>query len=537
MYDQKFDDYIELYKNINLHEWITIFEENEDDNMENDIFTFCSLLDVDKVNENNYMNKCDWGFSVGSFGKSYFGSTYNSKNNDIYFNNGEFDDNFEYLVALRYFEKYPKIIEINPKLIWYYNLVKENDNYLNPLTDETIIKTTEHKIQVRREYLKDFLCSIHKVCVIVFDHRRYFNKTTDIEFNNEDIYGKNYFISRNILDNRGGSVKYDSISNIIGKVLITPFKNPHHPDYKQYTESDKFESFIIGYDEDEDEMIEYTCEESKLANYFGGNSEAPHFLTATYFNIKVLDKYKNDPRNYTIKDSQIIYLNEWSIPFSYNEENKITVWLGDLGRIPYGEQKYWKAFNEKPKGGVEKNFFKREIEGVWTDASRIESKLVPTINKFNSLICEKYGEELFLVLSNADKEIYNTFMLPTNFSMPEYQSFLLKLTKLTVESINVKLIKKVMGNKYSSNLGSVLQLGEFLKYTKIDEEGAVCRSIKLAYDSRNKLAGHKASAHEYNKIWGRNKEYKFNSIEDARVLLENIIGSLEYAMKEEKKYE
>lgn len=532
MYDENFKDYINLYKNINSEEWVTLFEKNENKNYENDIFTFCALLDKNILEQDDYMKKFDWGFLTDSFGKATFGKRYFGGNGSLYFNDGETYENFEYLIALRSFEKYGEEVEINPKLIWYYNLVKINNKYINPINDDVIIKVSKYKIQVRREYLKDFLCAYDKVCVIVFDHRRFFNTEKNVN-KFENISEKNLFITLSVSNDRGFNSKYNSFSSIIGKVIITPFKKPHHPDYKKYAEEDTFESFIIAYDEEEDENIEYTCDEHKLANYFGANPQAPHFLTPIYFDIKILDKYKNDPRNYTISDENIMYLSEWNIPFSINEENKVVVWLGDLGRLPYSEQKYWKVFNQKPRGNIEKNFFDRQVKGIWTDASRIDSKLIPTINRFNSLIYSKFGDVIFLPLSDTDKEIYNTFMIPTNISMPEYQSFLLKLSKIVAESINVKLIKKVMSEKYNSkDGGSVSQLGIFLKYVGIDKEGLICKSIKKAYNSRNKLAGHTASASEYNKVWGRDKDFKFNSIEDAKNLVENIVGSIEYSIME-----
>ena len=247
--------------------------------------------------------------------------------------------------------------------------------------------------------------------------------------------------------------------------------------------------------------------------------------------IQVLDRYKNDSRNYTITDSTINFLSEWSIPFNVNKENIVSVWLGDLGRIPYKEQQYWKAYNIPPKGGMDQKFIDRQLRNKWTDASRIESKLVPTLNKLNAIISEKYGDVIFKVLSDADKEIYNTFMLPTNYSMPEYQSFLLKLCKLVSESINTSLIKKSMGENFDENVkGSVLQLGMFLEHIGIDKERKISSSIKKVQDSRNKLAGHSASLKEYNKVWGREKDEKINSIADARKLLENIISSIEYVI-------
>lgn len=532
-YDYMFKDYVQYYIDIQNHDWITIFEDNETKNYENDIFTFCAMIDVNKI-DSEYLSKFDWGFSTDSFGKASYGMYYTQNTSEMYFNDGEHHEDFEYIVALRYFEKYDRSIEINPKLIWYYDLTKIDDGYVHPKTDEIIIKVNKNKIEVRKEYLRDFLCAYQKVCVIVFDHRRYFNKTDKIEYFNKSYSDKNYYFELYATKTAMLNDDFDSISSIIGKTLINPYKTPRHEEYKYFKDDKKYEKFIVDYDEDDDELIEFTCNESELANYFGANPNSPHFLTPIYFRISVLDKYRVDPRNYTISDSTITHLNEWSIPFSLNEENIVTVWLGDLGRIPYDEQKYWKSFNVKKKGKVEQKFFDRQINNKWTDASRIESKLVPTINRLNSIINEKYGDVLFKVLSEADSEIYKTFMIPLNLSIPEYQSFLMKLNKLTAESINVKIIKKVMQNDYPKDLGSVLALGEFLKFTNIDPHGAICSSIKKAYDSRNKLAAHKGSFTEYNKIWGREANQEFNSIADSKSLLEDIVGSIEYAIKEIK---
>lgn len=533
MYDILFKDYIDKYKKINSEEWIVLYDKNEVQNLENDVFTFCALIDKEKVYENDYLNKFEWGFATDSFGRAGFGTFGWGDTEELFFTDGTSYEDFEYLVALRYFDKYDTSVEINPKFIWYGNLVKQNEGYVDALTDELIIKVTPYHIEVKREYLKDFLCALDKVCVIVFDHRRHFNSSEKIKSKYEDISGENYFITLSVSSARGFGGNYDGCSSIIGKTVISPFKKPHHRDYKYFTEDKEFERFIIDYDEDEDEEIEFTCNEGELANYFGANPDAPHFLTPVFFDIKVLDKYKNDPRNYVVNDSNISFLSEWSIPFNINKERKVSVWLGDLGRIPFEEQKYWRTFNIKPEGKMDSKFVDRQIRGIWTDASRIESKLVSSLNRFNAMIKEQYGDVIFNVLSDADKEIYNTFMIPTNYSIPEYQSFLMKLSKLTAESINVKLIKKAMGDEYEKEAkgnGSIFQLGVFLKYAKIDNNEKVSNSLKKAYNSRNKLSGHTASFGEYNKIWGRDKEYKFNSVEDARSLIEEIVSAIEYVI-------
>ncbi|MDD4370151.1 MAG: hypothetical protein PHD56_03590 [Anaerostipes sp.] len=534
MYDIEFNDYIEKYKNINSEEWIILYDKNEKKNLENDIFTFCALINVEDLKKNEYMKKYDWGFSTDSFGRAGFGTySWGDGSGELFYFDGRTHDDFEYLIALRSFEKYEELVEINHKLIWYGNLVKQNEGYVDPITDELLIKVCPTHIEVRRKYLKDFLCAEKKVCVIVFDHRRYFKSTDKVNERYREYQGENYYIAFSSSDARGVDREYTGCASIIGKVIIMPLKKPHHADYKYFTEDEQFETFIIDYDEDEEENVEFTCNEKDLANYFGANPEAPHFLTPVYFDIKVLDKYKNDPRNYKISDSNITFLDIWTIPFNINKERKVSVWLGDLGRIPYEEQKYWRQFNIEPTGQMENKFVQRQKYGIWTDASRVESKLLSSISRFNSMITELYEDVIFKLLSDADKEIYNTFMLPTNYSIPEYQSFLIQLSKLTAESINTKLIKNIMGESYNkeiSSKGSVLQLGEFLKFTKLDDTERVSSSIRKAYNCRNKLAGHTASYGEYNMLWGRDTDYKFNSVEDARLLIEDIVTAIEYVI-------
>lgn len=269
-----------------------------------------------------------------------------------------------------------------------------------------------------------------------------------------------------------------------------------------------------------------------LSNYFGANPGSPHFLTPTYFDIKVLDKYKSDSKNYEIRDSDIFYLRDWSIPFSINEENKVVVWLGDLGRIPYKEQQYWKAFNDTPKGKMEEKFFARQILNTWTDASRQENNTIHLLDVANNFIMNEYGEPLFKKLSETDSEIYKSFVLPTNLSMPEYQQFLMKLCKLTAESINTKLFKRIMSEVYDGSKGSIAQLDDFLKFIEIDLEGILYSAIKKPYDSRNKLAGHRASLKEYNKVWKRNTDYEINTIDDAKSLLDDLNKALSSVFKD-----
>lgn len=132
-----------------------------------------------------------------------------------------------------------------------------------------------------------------------------------------------------------------------------------------------------------------------MGGIFEKSSKITKFVTPVYFNIKVLDKYRIDPENYEIQDSQISYLRDWSIQFCINDERKVVVWLGDLGMLPHEEQKYWKSFNESPRGKIEEKFFIRQILGHWTDESRLESQFISSLQIANDYTLEKYNDVIF----------------------------------------------------------------------------------------------------------------------------------------------
>ena len=537
MYDLKFKDYIKKYKNINKEEWITLYQRKKENdiesNVKNDIFTFCAMIDVPDIKETNYLKDFSWGFTPYSFGTIDFGTQgFGSEESIVYYDGTTYNE-FEYLVALRSFQNYDDSVELNPKLIWYGNLAKNGDDYVDPNTDEDIIHYKTDHISVKRKYLKDFLAAEKKACVIAFDHRRYFTLTEEEIKEHEDYNGENYFFSFTKTASFEVPEGFNAFSLLIGKTLIMPFPQPRHNYFKSLTEDKEYENFIIGYDEDEDTNIEYTCKECCLSNFFSINTGRPGYLTPVYFKADVLNKYKDDARHYTINDDMISYMDEWTLVFGYNEDNTVFVWLGDLGKLPYEEQKYWKSFNITPTGKLEKKIVQRQLGAIFTDASRIETKLLALIRHFNNFIKEKYGDIMFVELGEADKEIYNTFVIPTNHSLPEYQNFLMKLSKLTAESINKDLINKTMATAYAEEnkqVGSIQQLGKFLKHEKIDQEEKIAHSIRKAYNARNKLAGHKGSLKQYNALWGRKENDKFNSIEDARNLLRDIVAAFTYVL-------
>ena len=131
----KFEDYLSVYKDIVSQEWTTLYENEKatKNGVKNDIFTFCALLDNDDDYIKDSLRNFEWGFSPNSFGHSFFEQVSHNIGNgqfeeNIFFVVGDKKEHFEYLVAYRYFnKKYSTQFDINPKLLWYNNLVVKAD--------------------------------------------------------------------------------------------------------------------------------------------------------------------------------------------------------------------------------------------------------------------------------------------------------------------------------------------------------------------------------------------------------------------------
>ena len=161
------------------------------------------------------------------------------------------------------------------------------------------------------------------------------------------------------------------------------------------------------------------------------------------------------------------------------------------------------------------------------------------IDEINELFTKKYSEKLFIDLSEGDSQLESAFIIPTNNSTTVYQNFLMQLCKITIERINTKLISKKIPDKelkdeQGKTYGSRIQLKilltklGFIAADKLDE------ILKKIYNSRNKLAGHKASLQEYNKVWARDKDFKADFISDSKSLINDLVNSLGELIEEVK---
>lgn len=187
------------------------------------------------------------------------------------------------------------------------------------------IKGIEVKINIKK--LRAYLAARKMNLLIFIDEMRYSTKS----FVNIDIKP----VLNNIEKKEEYIYNYSSLSHrsndeiqaggwIVGKCLLR--YNPHDfsPDSYLFTSNHPFEEFIIGYNNAGDE-VNFTCEESKLSNYFQDNNGAPQATIPVFFKKTVLDKYYADPNKYSVEDGIVKNDGVWTLRLDNDQRNYVAV--------------------------------------------------------------------------------------------------------------------------------------------------------------------------------------------------------------------
>ena len=177
------------------------------------------------------------------------------------------------------------------------------------------------------------------------------------------------------------------------------------------------------------------------------------------------------------------------------------------------------------------------MESVFVDKILPEKWLFTLIGKLNEKFNAKYGAIIFNPLSEADNSIYSAFVTPVVNTVDEYKEYLIQFCKITCESINKKTVQKFVQEEKLKDaqgqaLGSIGQLDVLFKELGITTGDNLINSLKLLYNSRNKLSGHTASLKAYNKLWKREENYSPNWIMDSKILLNSVNDSLNELIEE-----
>jgi hypothetical protein len=274
------------------------------------------------------------------------------------------------LVLVRDFHNIrPDYIEILEEFRLFHNLYHDaiTNTYIkigDHGEEEDVIRIQDRTVRIKLRAVKQFLAIKELNLAVYFDFIRYSNlEVTELEAAklNVDVNQNNLIYLLSVAQVEF-SAKEDhrSFSRLLGKKLIAGFEKEKSGVWP-FTENQQkqFVDYIIGTNEAGEEVL-HNSNSNLLANYFGANPDAPHYLTPVFFKREVLNKYYANPEKYTVSDGLLQCGSLWNLRIDNNSDRYVIVYLGDLGRdLSYNEQLYWRSFNVRPDGTISSVEFQR----------------------------------------------------------------------------------------------------------------------------------------------------------------------------------
>lgn len=210
-----------------------------------------------------------------------------------------------------------------------------------------------------------------------------------------------------------------------------------------YEEVKTYEAFIIGTHDDGSDAV-FTSEPDELADYFGKNVANPNYLTPVHFRKDVLAKYLEKPSLYSVEDGYLQCGSKWGLRMDNDHEDKVVVFLGDLGRdLPESEQRYWRSFNIRPDGGLSDTCFKRSFLAQFTDPTNPDLAIKIERRKLLEKWREAFGFDIYSEFHEDDAGVLADLRMPTSDEWIEFDRCTIAATKVFIDYLNESQLAKL----------------------------------------------------------------------------------------------
>lgn len=376
----------------------------------------------------------------------------------------------------------------------YHN--KEKDIYLainNNGDTEEVIKVENKCVHIKLNYLIRFTTAKQMAIALFFDIRYKVNgslSSLKLEAFSRKVKDKNYYAEIWGDEMNLTSASAHVYSVLMGKKILLP-KSIEQCGYWPFDkEKTDCESFIIGINEDGAELV-FTSNPNYLANYYGANPEAPHYLTPVFFKREVLQKYLSKPELYSVEDGYLRCGTLWGMAIDNHQKEYISAYLGDLGRdLPHEEHAYWRSFNILVDGELSDVKFKRDFCCIFTDAEISDLKFKRVYLDFQEQWKKQKGWEFFLPLSTEDKYNFERLRLPIHDSQEEFDFLILSLVKTLIDSLNEKeiFIKLIDKNNLT---GGISKLERWFVESNVQNYEEHIKFLRNLQELRSSGSGHR----------------------------------------------
>lgn len=445
-----------------------------------------------------------WDISIGDGGPAVWTSWLDGVENHTYTPFGN-DEGIEPLVIHRNFHGIRNgYIDVAQEFCLYFNLYPEPSKrrflQIDSNGDESeAIRYGDGFLEIRTDLLLEF-CGVKQMAIAMYVDSFRESKSTMAELRLTDTRknhnGANHeYFCAVVANSIGINKESETIGHIIGKkyVLPTPF-----PTGKEES-SENYQSFIIGTDS-AGKHVRYSCDPDTLADYFGKNPNAPHYLTPVFFRAEVLAKYYADPSKYSVEDGHLRCGSLWGLRMDNDHTDVVVVYLGDLGRdLSESERNYWLSFNIASEGRkISDTSFQRGFLAEFADPKKPDLVFKQQYNSFKGAFRTAKGWDFFLPFHDDDEHFLTALRLLSKDNQAEFDSQLIALTKVLVDSLNEKKIKMGLTTLTEKDQG-ITKLEKFFAEQGIAGYEPHIKFLRVLQDLRSKSAAHRKGSN-YEKL-------------------------------------
>ena len=421
---------------------------------------------------------------------------------------------FEYIVTSAYFHSLEvSQLHLNLEFVLLFNLFRgeEGDYYaVDECGEKTpVVRFEKGRVRVRTKYLLSYMAAKQLLYVQFVDsrvgsavHYPYDVERIDFQVHRGDSY--NYFLS--FTSNKARDFLF---SMIYSRSVVDP-PSVEECGIWPYEKEEKYPEFIVE-ELPNGDYRRFTCEESKLGNYFGGNPGAPHYLTPVYFKPGVLDKYRKSSL-YKVTEYRLSCGSEWGVAIDNADPSRVMVYLGDLGRdLPESERRHFLSYEMSPTDQrISADVAARDFFCLWVGPEGPVSKLLLARENLNGSWLQVFGTHLYRTYHADDSDIEQRIRVPKAGDNEGFETVVISLSRMLVDYIDESQFKS------SEKKHSINKLQEFL-----EAKGIACnlKPLRILQELRSSSVAH-SKGENYERV--RDAYLTGDQAKDTLFLLESL---------------
>ena len=358
------------------------------------------------------------------------------------------------------------------------------------------VRFQDKRIEVRTPLLKRYMAARQLDAVLFIDTRASVEYAGDVaDFSDLEFEGQIgdelMYLSRSVgrlplSDVRVGSLVFAK------RILSAPPQETCGIWPWDETDPADYPEFIIGEDE-YGKPVKYTCDPDRLANYFGKNPDAPHYLTPVFFKPEVLQKYYDDSNLYTVSDGHLSCASMWGVKIDNGDPNCVVVFLGDIGRdIPTSHWTHWLSHNVPPTQRMSDVGVRRAFFGQFVESENPEHRFKLAYDQLQSSWDEHWGWQLHRKAEGPDAGVLQRLRIPVNDTDAELRAQLINLALVLVDYLNEKQVASYLSDTKGDK--GIAKLKKFLTAQSYRHTERDVRLLQRIQRMRSRIAAHSSGS-------------------------------------------